>query len=105
MPESDSSGDRLFTVIMDFEGTTSATQFRADFVQDALRLWLNDLSQPGIFGLTDLQRTRLAEGCADFDLDLAPAPLQGLQSIWCSTVSAQGGGIALLNIVETVNEA
>ena len=102
MPESVDS-KRLFTIVMEFEGTTSVTQFRADSVQDALRLWLNDLSQQGIFGLTDVQRTRLAKGCSDFDLDLAPAPLHGRQSIWCSTISAQGGGMALLNIVETVD--
>jgi hypothetical protein len=103
MPESANS-KRLFTVIMGFEGTTSAAQFRADSVEDVLRQWLNDLSQPGIFGLTDLQRTRLAEGFSDFDLDLAPALLDGLQSIWCSPVSAKGGGMALLNIVETVDQ-
>jgi hypothetical protein len=97
------SSRRLFTIIMDFEGTTSAAQFRTGSAQDAVRLWLDDLKQSDRFGLTDLQRTRPAGGCNDFDLDLPPSPLDGLQSIWCSTVSASGGSMALLNIIETVD--
>lgn len=88
---------------MDFEGTTSATQFRTDSVRNALRLWFDDLSQPHSYGLTDLQRERLAEGCTDSDIDIDPTPLADLQSIWCSTVLARSGSLALLNIVETVN--
>jgi hypothetical protein len=61
---------------MDFEGTTSATQFRADSAKNALRLWLDDLAGRDSYGLTDDQRARLAAGSNDFDLDLAPAPLQ-----------------------------
>ena len=89
MPEK-AKGKRLFTAIMDFEGTTSAAQFRTDSVQDALRLWLDGLIQPDSYGLTNLQRTRLAEGCNDFDLGLAPAPLQGLSEHMVFSSFGQG---------------
>jgi hypothetical protein len=94
---------RLFTVIMDFEGTTSASQFRTRSVEDAIRLWLKGLTRPGIYGLTERQRKRLAGGFNDFDLDLAPSPLTGLQSIWFSAASAKKKGVAVLNIIETVD--
>jgi hypothetical protein len=102
MPKSAGS-KRLFTVIMDFEGTTSAAQFRTSSVHEALRLWLNGLSQPKSYGLTNRQRLKLAGGVTGLDLNLAPSPLEGLQSIWCSTVSASGGGMALLNVIETID--
>jgi len=102
MPEP-ANNNRLFTVIMDFEGITSATQFRASSVEDALRLWLDALSQPHACGLTDPQRARLLSDSNAFDRDMAPTPLQGLQSTWCSTVSPNDRGLALLNIIETVD--
>ena len=93
---------RLFTVVMDFEGTTSVSQFRARSVEDAVRLWRKDLDQWGIYGLNEPQRKRLAAGYGDVELGIAPVLLDGLQNVWCSSVSARRKGSALLNIVETV---
>ena len=95
---------RLFTIVMDFEGTTSVSQFHADSVEPAVRLWLSELALPLCFGLTPKQRKRLANGRRDLDLGLAPVPLSGLSSAWCTGVSADGSGSALLNIIETVIE-
>lgn len=66
---------------MDFEGTTSVSQFRADSVEDALRQWLNDLSRQDSYGLTKQQRARLVAGFNNFDIDWAPALLDGLQNV------------------------
>jgi hypothetical protein len=92
----------LFTIIMEFDGTTSASQFRTNSPLAALQLWLEQLSQPNSFGLTDAQRSKLAEGSGDPDLNLTPVALEGLQNIWCSTVSGGRRKMALLNIIETV---
>jgi hypothetical protein len=90
---------------MDFEGTTSVSQFRASSVEDAVRLWRKGLSQPRKYGLTELQRKRLVGGYSHTELGLPPTPLEGLKSVWCDTVSAKRKGFALLNIVETLTQS
>ena len=92
---------RLFTVIMDFEGTTSAVQLEAESPDDAARRWRESLGTPGSYALTDSQRQRLSRGLRFDDLGSAAA-LTGLQSVWCAAIAAERGGLALLNIVETV---
>jgi hypothetical protein len=101
MPESANRG-RLFTVLMEFEGTSSVSQFLADSAESALRLWLDGLSIKGGYGLTDRQRRRLSDGWSDLGLGLNPTPLDGLQGAWCSSVLPKRGAMATLNIVETV---
>jgi hypothetical protein len=55
-------GSRLFTVVMEFEGTTSVAQLLAPSVEDAVTLWVKGLSDPVVYGLTGRQRARLARG-------------------------------------------
>ena len=96
------NGRRLFTIVMDFEGTTSVSQFRTTSVPLAVKLWLGELRKPKAYALTDRQRSRLLKGYERYDanFDLPPASL-GLQSAWCQTISAVDKGIAVLNVIET----
>jgi len=97
-----SSRKRLYTVIMEFEGTTSASQFRATSVEAAVRLWRKGLGQAGSYGLKEGQHKRLADGYGDLELGTKPALLDGLQNAWCTSVLAKRNSSALLNIIETV---
>jgi hypothetical protein len=90
---------RLFTVVMEFEGTTSVSQFKATNAEDALRLWLKGLRRADRHGLTAKQASRLAAGSKS-DEDVIPALLNGIKNVWCTTVLA-GKGMALLNIIAT----
>jgi len=91
---------RLYTVVMDFEGTACATQFFADSVQHALQLWLDDLSLTGIYGLDNDQRTGLLKAIAANHWKFTK--LDELKNIWWVTITAEDGGVALLHIVESV---
>ena len=66
----------LFTVVMEFEGTTSVSQVRADGPAEAVRHWLERLGSGTAYGLTRDQARRLREGFSGDDYD--PVPLQGL---------------------------
>jgi hypothetical protein len=101
MPESVKGSERLFTIIMDFEGTTSVSQFRAASPLRAAEMWLDTLTKPGAYGLTELQRSGLLDG-GDVRLtheDLTP--LDGLRSAWSFSVLSARKGMAHLNVVET----
>ena len=94
---------RLFTVVMEFERTTSVAQFRSFSVGNAVKQWVRGLRKPRADGLTDAQRTRLAKGYEDYEviLGMDPAPLHDLQNAWCTTLMANDKGSALLNIIGT----
>lgn len=50
--ELDNTNRRPFTIILDFEGTTSASQVEAISVDDAVRLSAKGLNRAGSYGLT-----------------------------------------------------
>ena len=85
---------RLFTVVMEFEGTTSVSQFKAANAEDALRLWLKGLRKTDRYGLTAKQVSRLASG-SESDEDMIPALLNGIRKVWCTEVLAADKGMAL----------
>jgi len=67
----------LFTVILEFEGTTSVSQSSARNIGEAYRNWLQGLKDPVGFGLSVDQAERLASalslrGCSH--LHLLPLP-------------------------------
>ncbi len=101
MPES-ANRQGLFTITLDLEGTKAAAQYRADSLQHALQLWSEDLSLPGSYGLTNFQREKLAETVSAFGVGLDAAPPEGNPATWGLTISAEGRGIGLLNIIETM---
>ena len=93
-------GKRLFTVFLELEGTTSVSQFNAASVEEALDLWVENLTGPQDYGLTEDQALRLATAFRS-DCDAKSlVPLKGLQRVWCTTCRA-GNSLALLNLVET----
>ena len=90
---------RLFTVIMEFEGTTSVSQFRTTSPRAGVKLWRAALTEWDAYGLTNMQRMRLRRGWDDEGS--TPVPLTGMENAWCQFVSTRGKGSALLNIIET----
>jgi len=96
----DTERGQLYTVVMEFEGTTSVSQFMASCAREAFQRWLEGLSGHATYGLTNDQVSRLAKGvgtCVNED----PSPIAGLQNVWCAEVLANRRGMALLNIVGT----
>jgi hypothetical protein len=91
---------RVYAVVMEFEGTSCATQFPANSVQHALKLWLDDLNLGGIYGLEDYQREGLMQAMEQKHWRMMQ--LEELQNIWLVTITAADGGVAVLHIVERV---
>jgi hypothetical protein len=93
---------------MDFEGTTSVSQFRARSPRETILRWVAGLAKPDSYGLTTSQRLRLIRGYNYFHQEdrgndfHRPVPLDELESAWCTTVSCIRKGMALLNIIETI---
>ncbi|HEY1758900.1 MAG TPA: hypothetical protein VGG72_26240 [Bryobacteraceae bacterium] len=114
--EESQATNRLFTVILEFEGTTSVGQVRAESAGDAFARWGKNILTPGSYGLTPGQAERLALGFeeeakyrkayAEMDIapDSEPVPLNSVENVWCTTILTGDGSLALLNIVETVPE-
>jgi hypothetical protein len=91
---------RVYTVVMDFEGTSCATQFQANSVQHALKLWLDDLNLGGVYGLEDYQREGLKHAVEQRHWRFMQ--LEELKNIWWVTIMCADGGVAVLHIVESV---
>ena len=92
--------DGLFTVIMEFDGTTAAAQIRARDCDAALNGWLKALDTDGAYGLTKAQRVSLKAAYRP-GVDGTPVQISGLGNVWCLTVSVNGR-LALLHLVRTV---
>ena len=89
----------LYTVIMEFEGTTSVSQTTASTVVEALALWADGLRQPENYGLSSASAHRLFD-CIREEKDVKPVGIRETVNVWCTTVLA-GDSLALLNIVKT----
>jgi hypothetical protein len=90
---------------MEFEGTTSVSQFIAEQAADALKLWLAGLGEPNAYGLSGSSARLLKAAFADehaFVDDPAAmlSPIQGVASVWCTTARVRGK-LALLTLVKT----
>ncbi len=90
----------LFTIILEFEGTTSVSQFRARNVGEAYRCWYQELKAPNRYGLDANQAERLASALL-FDGLQRPTPLASTEHVWCVSTHVDGN-YALLNFVTTV---
>jgi hypothetical protein len=88
----------LFTILMEFEGTTSASQVRASSVNEALRLWADRLCEPGCYGLSEAAAHRLRKAMGGED---GAEGVNGLSNVWCTTAIA-GESLAILHVVKTV---
>src|SRR5262245_21665218 len=89
----------LFTVVMEFDGTTSISQFVAARVGDALKLWLIRLQEPNAYGLSRSLARSLHTAFVKHP-STAPVRIEGVANVWCTTAFV-GRKFALLNIVKT----
>jgi hypothetical protein len=90
----------LFTIILEFEGTTSVSQVSDQSVDEAYRVWLQGLRDPGRYGLNQKQAERLAAALS-FDGIQQPTPLASTRNVWCASTHVDEN-YALLNFVATL---
>jgi hypothetical protein len=93
----------LFTVVMEFDGATSVSQFLAPDVDLALRSWLRTLTKSDRYGLSPASADALRKALLDSQEltgSTEPVPVQGMTNVWCTTCSVERKH-ALLNIVQT----
>lgn len=93
----------LFTIILEFEGTTSVSQFSGRNVGEAYRSWFKGLKDPSRFGLGADQAEGLTLALSWEGLP-SPTPLANSKNVWCTTAFV-GEKLALLNFVATVGTA
>jgi hypothetical protein len=93
----------LFTIILEFEGTTSVSQFSARDVGEVYRSWFQGLKNPSRYGLDANQSERLASALLSDDLQ-PPTPLASTENVWCVSTHVDEN-YALLNFVATVAAA
>ena len=91
----------LFTIILEFEGTTSVSQFSARSVGAAYRQWHHGLKDPRRYGLEANQAERLASALL-FDGFQRPTPLRSTKNVWCVSTHVNDS-YALLNFIATVS--
>lgn len=94
----DNEDNVLFTVILEYDGTTAAAQVRANTADDAIHVWFESLKQEGAYGLTGAQISEIRRA---FDAHESPVPISDLRNVWCKTILA-GDKLALLHLVKTV---
>lgn len=88
-----------FTVVMEFDGTTSVSQFVAKPAANALKLWLARLAEPNAFGLSRRSARLLQTAFVD-DSSAELTTLKGVVGVWCTTALA-GDKLALIHLVKT----
>jgi len=94
------NNDHLFTVIMEFSGTTSASQVMAANPIQALRKWGRKLYKKDAYGLTEDQASNLLK---EFD-ELEEVVLQkGLVNVWCTAIKAERD-LALFHLIQTIRK-
>ncbi len=99
----------LFTVILEFEGTNSVSQFTATDANEAFMEWMGGLNEPARYGLTRAQGIEIASTLADRlteGIHQAPVALEGLRNVWCVATSTdrEPTRFILLNIIATVGQ-
>jgi len=100
----------LFTILLEFEGINSVSQFSASDPDAAVRLWVHGLSKPMSYGFHQAETVAKAleahgrqhravnEALGIDKSELAP--LGGVRNVWC--LMGSGEKPALLNIVATI---
>ncbi len=93
----------LFTVVMEFDGTNSVSQFVASDAEMALSLWLKGLTKAWAYGLSRASAEKLRKALLhsrELQGSTQPVPIEGMTNVRCETC-AVGRKHALLNIVQT----
>lgn len=94
------SANHLYTVVLEFSGTTSVSQVRAASIQGAMSQWINKLSESDAYGLSEEAACQLHEALEAQEGIGVLVPIEGLHSVWCVSALA-GGELAVLNLIET----
>jgi len=101
----------LFTVVMEFEGTTSISQVNARHPNDALMLWAAGLAASNAYGLSRSSARRLqsaiiedANRAVSANIGDDPVKIDGVKNVWCKSVAVEPKGLALFNIVKTARK-
>jgi hypothetical protein len=91
---------QLYTIILEFEGTTSIAQEEAMGPDEALNQWFKGLADKDSYGLTAAQsQALLATSCPD---PFETVEVTGVRSVWCATALASDN-LALFTIVKTLS--
>ena len=90
----------LFTIVLEYEGTTAVSQVSGRSVNEAYRRWFQGLKDPGRYGLDPKQAKRLAAALS-FDGLRSPTALASTTNVWCTSAHVDEN-YALLNFVATL---
>ena len=105
----------LFTIILEFDGVNSVSQFSAPSAAAAFQKWVQGLDKPSNYALTSIQAQSVADALAahsqlqrDVNEALGVdhdelAPLNGIKNVWCVVASSgkRPRKHVLLNIIAT----
>ncbi len=88
----------LFTMILEYRGTTAISQVRAPGAKTAVQKWTKAFDYGAVLGLGASGKKQLVEGFTREE----PIPVKNTSNVWCATASGDGG-MALLNIIRTAD--
>lgn len=93
------SARKLYTLLLEFSGTTSVSQVEALDPNEAFRLWTAKLEGTDAYGLSGhaARDLRAAIGRQD---DHSIVSIDGLTGVWCTT-SLVNQDLAILHVIET----
>ncbi len=88
----------LYTMILEYRGTTAILQVRAGGAKAALQKWTKTFDYGSVLGVSASARSQLVEAVTREQ----PVPVKDTRNVWCSTALGDGR-MALLNIVRTAD--
>ena len=86
----------LFTMMLEYSGTSAISQLRAPSPKAASAKWAKEFNYAGTLGVGDETKSELMR---DFTREI-PIPVKHTRNTWCST-GLGSGHMALLYIVQT----
>lgn len=88
-------GESLFTIMLDLQGSVYITQLFSDTPRNALKAWCLQKDKT----IAKDQQIQIYAGLED---DADPAPIEGLDNIWCYLVTTNKGNY-LFHVIRTVS--
>ena len=90
----------LFTLMLEYRGTSAISQVRAPSAKAAAAKWAKEFNYAGTLGVGDDTKSEMMR---DFTREI-PVPVKHTSNAWCST-GLGSGHMALLYIVQTSEAA
>lgn len=75
-----SKDESVYTIIMEFAGTTSAAQIRAHSPTESFEKWTSGLLKERAYGVTTSEAERLRRAVATVEI----VRVDGLLNVWCT---------------------